>query len=108
MTATRSEFLHQPLWVSALLASASPVAAEPKLRHRVGWDSGRASLHFINDGRAPVFIAALAVELSAGSTVDVRWPAGATGYELKVHRAPGRCNSRVSPAPRWSAPNLET
>ena len=88
MTATCSDLLQQPLWVSALLASASRAAADRGLRHRIRWESGRASLRFSNDGRCPVFIPALGVELSAGSKVDVRWPAGATGYELEVHRAP--------------------
>lgn len=88
MTATRTEFLQQPLWVSALLASASRTETDRGLRHRLRWVSGRASLCFSNDGRRPVFIPALGVELGAGSKVDVRWPAGATAYELKVHAAP--------------------
>ncbi len=87
MTATQSDLRQQPLWVSALLASANRMAAYSGLRHRVRWESGRAALRFSNDGHAPVFIPALGVELSAGSKVDVRWPAGATGYELQVHRA---------------------
>ncbi len=82
MTATQSDIRQQPLWVSALLASD-----DSGLRHRVRWESGRAALRFSNDGHTPVFIPALGVELSAGSKVDVRWPAGATGYELQVHAA---------------------
>ena len=87
MTATRSDVLQQPLWVSALLASANRPADDSGLRHRIRWESGRALLRFTNDGRVPVFIPALGVELSAGSKVDVRWPAGATAYELQLHRA---------------------
>jgi hypothetical protein len=82
MTATRSDVLQQPLWVSALLASANRPADDSGLRHRVRWESGRAALRFRNDGRAPVFIPALGVELSAGAAVDVRWPAGATEYHV--------------------------
>jgi hypothetical protein len=88
MKVTRSDVLQQPLWVSALLASARRGAADlAGVQHRVHWESGRAELRFSNDGRDAVYIPALGVELRAGCKVDVRWPAGATGYELQVHRA---------------------
>jgi hypothetical protein len=79
--------LKQPLWVAALLASADERGTEGVLDHRLDWESGRASLCFINGGPVPVFIPALGVELGAGSRVDVQWPAGATAYEWQVRCA---------------------
>ena len=87
MTATHPDVWHQPLWVSALLASTTN-GVDSRLRHRVRWESGRPALRFSNDGLGSVMIPALGIELSAGSEIDVRWPAGATGYELQLHRAP--------------------
>lgn len=86
MTDTGPKVLHQPVWVSALLASAG-TAAVNALRHAIHWESGRAALRFVNEGQAPVFIPALGVELRAGGKLDVRWPAGATSYECQFVRA---------------------
>ena len=87
MTATDSLSLQAPVWISALLASASRPAAHSGLRHVIHWESGRAALRFSNDGRTPVSIPALGVELNAGCNVDVRWHAGATEYDVQVYRA---------------------
>ncbi len=86
MRKTAPAVLRQPLWIAALLASAEGETDDATLRHRVVWESGRASLRVTNGGSAPVFIPPLGVELGAGSRVEVRWPAGATGYEFEVVR----------------------
>lgn len=86
MKTTKVAVRQQPIWVAALLASAASGRTDA-LIHRLRWESGRASLRLTNGGPSPVFIPALGVELGAGTKVEVRWPAGATGYEVRFNRA---------------------
>jgi hypothetical protein len=86
MKKTATAVHQQPVWIAALLASAEGRKGDTPLRHRVVWESGRAALRVTNGGSVPVFIRPLGVELGAGSRVEVRWPAGATGYEFEIVR----------------------
>lgn len=100
MTATQPDLLQQPVWIAALLASSSRVVADPLVRHRIRSMSGQVSLRFINNGSSPVLIPALGINLLGGSEIDVRWPAGATGYELRCVAHPAYRPSRLAIMPQ--------